>query len=75
MLGSCFVGSEKISKIWKTLMQVWITGYHGFSCEAIFDGLLTILTRLNYTSCFGQQIAIFLVEALSCNYTKDNVFM
>ena len=30
-----FGGSEKISPIWKTLMQVWIIGYHGSLCEAV----------------------------------------
>ena len=30
-----FVGSEKISRIWKSLMQVWITGHHGFLREVI----------------------------------------
>ena len=29
-----FVESEQISKIWETLMQVWIAGYHGFLREA-----------------------------------------
>ena len=30
-----FAGSGKIGRIWKTLMQVWITGYRGFLREAI----------------------------------------
>ena len=42
-------------------MQVWITGHHGFYVK-LLGCLLTILTRLKYTSCFGQQIATFRVE-------------
>ena len=30
------VGSENIRRIRKTLMQVWITGYHGLLREAIW---------------------------------------
>ena len=42
-------------------MQVWMTGYSGFLLEAI--GLFVDEPEL--FSCFGQQIAIFRVEALS----------
>ena len=47
-----FVGSEEISRIWKSLMQVWITGHHRFLREVI--GLLMVLTRLNRTSVSGN---------------------
>ena len=66
MLRSCFkfAGSVKICRVSKILMQVRITDYHGFLREAI-GMFVAMLTRLNYTSCLEQQIAIFRVEALS----------
>ena len=60
-LCSKFARSGKIHRIWNTLMQVWMTGYRGFYLKL----LGCLLTRLNYFSCFGQQVAIFCVEVLS----------
>ena len=60
LAGVLFLSLQEVEKISQTLMQVWITGYHGFLPEAI--GLFVVdsgQTRLNYTSCFGQQTAIF----------------
>ena len=45
-------------------MQVWITGHHGYLREVIglfVDGS----NKAEPYFCFGQQIAIFRVEALS----------
>ena len=46
------IRESKISRIWKSLMQVWIAGHHGFYVK-LLDCLLIVLTRLNRTSVSG----------------------
>ena len=57
-----FVGSEKISRIWKSLMQVWIniTGHHGFLREVIelfVDG-----------SNKAEPYVLLLFRAINCHF-------
>ena len=68
-LNLCFKFAEVENIAGHGMMQVWITGYCGFLCEAI--ELFVDKTELYF--CFGQQISIFQVEALSWSCTKDKV--